>query len=90
MSDEAKLVIEKGRVVYKLYFESLNKITTHKWKIDTWDAGWYQIRRCLIEHNIGADEMKELSNANEHLANKILPQIEEFGFLDKDEVYEEI
>ena len=35
-------------------------------------------------------QLKELSKANEQLANKILPQIEDFGFLDRDEVYENI
>ena len=90
LSDEAKLVLEKGKAVYKSYFESLNQMTTKKWKIDTWDAGWYQIRRCLTEHNLATDELKELSRANEKLANKILPQIEEYGFLDKDEIYDAI
>jgi hypothetical protein len=64
-------------------------MVTKNWKIDTWDAGWYQIRRCLAEHNIATVEMKSLSCANELLAKKILPQIESFGFLDKDEVYDE-
>jgi len=80
LSDEAQEVITKGMEVYKLYFSSLNQMATHKWKIATWDAGWYQIRRCLNEHNLAMDEIEE----------KILPKIEEFGFLDKDEVYEEI
>ncbi len=88
LSDESTNVLDKAREVYKIYFANLNKMVTKKWKIDTWDAGWYQIRRCLTEHNIGLDELKELSKANEKLANKILPQIEEYGFLDKDEVFE--
>ncbi len=90
LSDEAKLVLEKSRVVYKLFYASINQMATNKWKIDSWDTGWYQIRRCMAEHNIGSSELKELSKANEKLACKILPQIEEFGFLDKDEVYDEI
>lgn len=65
-------------------------MATHKWKIDSWDAGWYQIRRCLTEHNLGVDELKQLSKSNEKLANKILPKIEEYGFLDKDEVYDDV
>ena len=89
-SDEAKVVLEKAKTVYKLYFASLNQMVTKNLKIETWDAGWYQIRRCLAEHNLGADELKELSRATEILANKILPKIEEYGFLDKDEVYEKI
>jgi len=90
LSDEAKEVIEKAKTVYKLFYSNLNQMATNKWKIDTWDAGWYQIRRCLTEHNLATDEIKELSKANEQLATKILPQIEEFGFMDKDEVYDEI
>ena len=90
LSDEAKQVIEKAKVVYKLFYANLNQMATNKWKIDTWDTGWYQIRRCLTQHNLATDELKELSKANEQLANKILPQIEAFGFLDKDEVYDDI
>jgi len=90
ISAEAKLVLEKAKNVYQLFFSKLNQMATNKWKIDSWDSGWYQIRGCLKEHNIGTDELKELSGANEILAKKILPQIEEFGFLDKDEVYDKI
>ncbi|MDZ4844584.1 MAG: hypothetical protein SH857_03440 [Chitinophagales bacterium] len=88
-SAEAQEVLEKAEAVYKLFYASLNHMATHKWKIETWDAGWYQIRRCLAEHNLATDELKELSKANETLAAKILPQIEEYGFLDKDEVFDE-
>jgi hypothetical protein len=90
LSAEAKAVIEKAKVVYKLFYSNLNQMATNKWKIDTWDAGWYQIRRCLTEHNIGLTELKEINSANDDLAKKILPKIEEFGFLDKDEVYDEV
>jgi hypothetical protein len=90
LSDEAKMVLEKAKIVYKIFYSNLNQMATNKWKIDTWDAGWYQIRRCLTEHNFANDELKDLSKANEKLAEKILPQIEEFGFLDKDEVFDEI
>lgn len=90
LSDEAKMVLEKAKIVYKIFYSNLNQMATNKWKIDTWDAGWYQIRRCLTEHHFANDELKDLSKANEKLAEKILPQIEEFGFLDKDEVFDEI
>jgi hypothetical protein len=88
LSSQAKEVLEKAKMVYKLFYANLNLMATHKWKIDSWDVGWYQIRRCLSEHNIATDELKALSKANENLAAKILPQITEYGFLDKDEIYE--
>ncbi|HOZ68945.1 MAG TPA: hypothetical protein PLB49_03600 [Chitinophagaceae bacterium] len=90
LSEKAKIVIENAKTVYRIFYSNLNKMATNKWKIDTWDAGWYQIRRCLTEHNLAVVELKELANSNEHLGLKILPQIEEYGFLDKDEVYDVI
>jgi hypothetical protein len=89
-SNEAKEVLKKAKTVYKLFYAGFNKMVTKKWKIKSWDAGWYQIRHCLIEHNLAMDELEELKKANEKLANKILPQIEEYGFLDKDEVYDNV
>jgi len=90
LSAEAKQVLENARTVYRAFYANLNQMATNKWKIDTWDAGWYQIRRCLAEHNLATEDIKELNKANEQLANKILPKIEEFGFLDRDEVYDNI
>lgn len=90
LSNQAKNVIEKARIIYNLFYANLHQMVTHKWKIDTWDAGWYQIRRCLADHNLATEELKELSKANQELSDKILPQIQQFGFLDTDEVYDEI
>jgi hypothetical protein len=90
LSEEAIFVLEKAKEVYQYFFANVHKLITKNWKIDTWDAGWYQIRRCLAEHNVGTNELKELSKANEKLAEKILPKIEEYGFLDKDEIFEKI
>ncbi|MDR0390321.1 MAG: hypothetical protein LBH59_00305 [Planctomycetaceae bacterium] len=87
-SKEAKHVLECGEKVYQLYFENLNKIITKKMLVNTWDAGWYQVRFLLREHNLGMDELEALNATNKTLAEKILSQIESYGFLDKDEVYE--
>ena len=89
-SEESKEVLLKAKEVYKFFYSHLNEMATQSWRIDSWDAGWYQIRRCLTEHNFGSEELSELKKASDDLANKILPLIEEYGFLDKDEVYEEI
>ncbi|MDR2117308.1 MAG: hypothetical protein LBP87_13100, partial [Planctomycetaceae bacterium] len=87
-SQEAKTVLELGKKVYQLYFSNLNKIIVKKMSVKTWDAGWYQIRQLLKEHHLATNELETLNAANKILAEKILPQIEVYGFLDKDEVYE--
>jgi hypothetical protein len=72
---------KKTIFIKKYVLGQTDTMATNKWKIDSGDAVWYQIRRCLTEHNLAT---------NEQLATKILSQIEEFGFLDRDEVYDYI
>ena len=74
LSAEAISILNAGKTIYKKYFAELASLDVRKWKIDDWDAGWYQIRMSL-----GATiDLKSLSD-------KLLPQIYELGFL-RDEV----
>jgi hypothetical protein len=88
LTPEAIDVLDKAKVIYKIFFANLHQMDTIKWKIETWDAGWFQIRRCLVEHNLATVEFQELAGATDVLANKILPKIESLGFLDEDEVHD--
>ena len=70
LSAQARDVLSAGREVYKKFFAQISTLDLPRWKIETWDAGWYQIRMAL-----GATV--DLSA----LSAKLLPQIYEFGFL---------
>ena len=74
LSSEAAAILESARTIYKKFYASLNKLDVLRWKIESWDAGWYQIRMSLGE-----------SLNLETLSDKLLPQIYELGFL-RDEV----
>lgn len=74
LSSEALAVLNAGREIYKQFYAELNKLDVHKWKIDNWDAGWYQVRMSL-----------DAKLSLEELSAKLLPQIYELGFL-RDEV----
>ncbi len=74
LSTAAISVLNSARTIYKRFYLELERLDVAKWKIETWDAGWYQIRMSL---NATID-LSELSK-------KLEPQIYEFGFL-RDEV----
>ena len=74
LSSEARAVIDSGRELYKKFYATMNRLDVRKYKIEDWDAGWYQVRMSLGE----SVNLKELSE-------KLLPQIYELGFL-RDEV----
>jgi hypothetical protein len=87
-SKEALDVLLKGKEIYQHFYSNLNLLPINKFKIETWDAGWYQIRRCLTENGMAIDLLNELKNLNNILAMKINSKIEYYGFLDKDEIFE--
>ena len=74
LSAEAAAILESAREIYKKFYAELEKLDVQKFKVEDWDAGWYQIRMSL-----GATI--DLSA----LSDKLLPKIYELGFL-RDEV----
>lgn len=74
LSAQAQAVLDAGRELYKKFYAELATLDVRRWKIEDWDAGWYQIRMALGE-----------SVSLEALSAKLLPQIYELGFL-RDEV----
>ncbi len=81
LSAEAQTLLDVAHKVYQLYFASLTTLRTGKFKIETWDAGWYQIRNALTDRELGADELAAVKQAHNALKAKLLPQITELGFL---------
>ena len=74
LSIEAQSVLNEGRELYRKFYAELERLDVVRWKIEDWDAGWYQVRMSL-----GATiNLTELSR-------KLEPQIYELGFL-RDEV----
>jgi hypothetical protein len=81
LSDEAQALLAAGEKVYQLYFAHLNQLRTPQFKIQTWDAGWWQVRNALDDVHLGAAELKAVKIAHAKLKNKLLPQVYQLGFL---------
>jgi hypothetical protein len=81
LSEEAKFVLEKGKEIYKFFYSHLNQLNTKHYKIETWDAGWWQIRKSLSDRDMCKQLLDELKSYHNQLKEKLLPQIYEYGFL---------
>ena len=80
-SEEAKVVIDAGKEIYKYYFSNLHQLRTDLFKIKTWDAGFWQIRNVLQDQNLCNDLFQNLKEKHNILKNKILPQIYDYEFI---------
>ena len=81
LSPEAAALLTNGREIYRFYFANLNKLRTTKFKIQTWDAGWYQIRMSLRNAELASDILAEQKRLHSILRHKLLPQLTDYGIL---------
>ena len=81
-SIEAQAVLDNAKEIYKYYFANLNQMRTNKFKIETYDAGWWQIKQALADVDLGKSELKELKVLHDKLKEKILPKLKEYQILE--------
>lgn len=82
LSAEARAVLDAGRAVWRCYFAQLGRLRTTRFRIETWDAGWWQVRSALKERGLGTDETATLKSAHERLRDKLRLQLPVLGFID--------
>lgn len=80
----ADALLVEAEKIYETFYARLRDLDQRKFKIETWDAGWYQVRGALKDAGLLDD--REFRRLFAMLGEKLLPQIYEFGFL-RDEVF---
>lgn len=85
-SEEAKAVLEEGKLLWKAYFEHTDVRTVRdELKLNRPDVGWYQIRNALKSRNASSDyppvSFKAFEDAYKALTEKLQPLVYEYGFL---------
>lgn len=74
-------LLDAAKEIYKFFFESLNELPTSKYKIECWDAGWWQIRRALTEANLGKDLFSRVDEILDELINKIRDKAQDLDMI---------
>lgn len=81
LSAQSAELMACAKEIYKYYFANLNELRTTKFKIQTWDAGWYQIRMALQDANLAADLLEQRKILHKILRDKLMPQLYEYGIV---------
>lgn len=81
LSPQSQAVLDVARAVYRCYFAHLTELRATKFKIETWDAGWWQIRSALADRDLGEAELAAMKPVMEKLKAKLSPQLQSYGFL---------
>jgi hypothetical protein len=80
-SDDAQAVLDKARelVAKSFKYRKLFAQTHPQYQIETWDAGWYQVKAILKEYM--KDELDEFNKMYKEFENRMRPLVYELGFL---------
>lgn len=83
LSFEGNAVLEKAKNLVIKSFELREEFNLNnpEYHINTWDAGWYQIKALLKKYM--RNELKEFDELFSKLVDKMEPQVYELGFLKK-------
>lgn len=86
-SEAAHNILIQGEKIYRLFYKESANLTWPKFKISTWDVGWYQIRMAMLDKNIGEEEFANLSVLHKELGRIILPRLYKYGFVGSYEIF---
>lgn len=71
LDSASKKLLQLGREIYKTFFEKYKDLPTTKYKVEHWDAGWWQIKKCLVEAGFEKERLEEIENIKKQLGVQI-------------------
>ena len=64
-------LLELGREIYKTFFREFKNLPTATYKVEHWDAGWWQIKRSLVEGGIETERLEQVEDIKKRIGAKI-------------------
>ena len=71
LDSDCRELLELGREIYKAFFKEFKDLPTAKYKVEHWDAGWWQIKRCLVEGGIEGERLEQIEDIKKRIGAKI-------------------
>jgi hypothetical protein len=56
-------------------------LPTAKYKVEHWDAGWWQIKKCLVEAGLESGRLQQMEGLKEHTGADICRGALELGIV---------
>ena len=84
LSEDALLVINAARALYKCVYANLHTIRWLDYKIQLWDLGWWQIKEAAKQIEVAQPLYEDLRNTERALGAKLHAQIASYGFMAPD------
>ncbi len=74
-------LLEIGGDIYRAFFKSFKDLPTAAFKVEHWDAGWWQVRRCLVEAGLEDERFKQVEILKKKIGAKICDEALKLGII---------
>ena len=81
LDSQCEELLTVAREIYKSFFKYFKDLQTATYKIQHWDAGWWQIKRCLVEAGLEADQFERIEELKKIVGAKICEEAAKLGII---------
>ena len=74
-------LLEVARDIYKSFFKHFKDLPTSKYKVAHWDAGWWQIKRCLTEAGLERERLAQIDELKRPIGASIAKEATALGII---------
>jgi hypothetical protein len=81
LDSQCEELLQIGREIYKSFFKQFKDLPTATHKIQHWDAGWWQIKKSLVEAGLEADKFDRIEELKKIVGAKICEEAAKLGII---------
>ena len=70
-----------GCEVYQAFYKDFKNLPTARFKVEHWDAGWWQVKKCLVEAGLERDRFEQIEAVKRTLGVQICEEAMDLGII---------
>ena len=74
-------LLDVGCEIYQAFFKHFKDLPTSKFKVEHWDTGWWQVKKCLVEAGLGGERFKQVEVLKKKIGAKISGEAMDLGII---------
>ncbi len=78
---ECEELLGAGREIYQAFYRDFKDLPTSRFKVEHWDAGWWQVKKCLVEAGLEGERFKQVEALKKKIGAKISGEAMELGIV---------
>ena len=70
-----------GEMRDKTFFKAFKDLPTAKYRVEHWDAGWWQIKKCLVGAGLETERLEQIEETKKLIGKEICEEAVNLGII---------